>query len=156
MCYIKIFSQSLKEIPTRYSSWNIFYEVFSTLKIEINILKLWILTFFCTFKAFCTGAAGAFPPLGVFFADCAGFLDLLIAGFAAGLAAGFAAGLVVVALAAGFAAAGLAAAGFFAAGLVTFAEEVEAAVAGFFSVFFSAGFLSPDLAPVTKIHQEMH
>ena len=70
-----------------------------------------------------------------------------------GLAAGFAADLAA-AFAAGFAAAGFFEAAGFAAGLVTFADEVEAAVAGFFSVFFSVGFFSPDdpdapdLAPV--------
>lgn len=84
--------------------------------------------------------------MGVFFAGCTFFLVLAAAGFAATFGAAFAAGL-----AAGFVElAGFAAAGFFAApdafaaGLVTF--DVDAAVAGFFSAFFSDFFSAGLLA----------
>lgn len=90
-------------------------------------------------RALCKGAAD-FPPFVVFLAACTFFLGLLINGLLASLRTGLLAGLLAAGLAAlvDLAAAGFFAAAGLAAGFVTL--EVEAAAAGFFSVFFSAFF----------------
>lgn len=110
------------------------------------VLKNLFRTFFFALRAFCKGAA--FLSAGVlgaaFLAAWTFFLGLGTAGLAAGFCAGFAA-VFAAALVATFGAA----AGFFddegfAAGFVTFEG---AAVAGFFSSFFSVDFLAAGFAP---------